>query len=794
MKQRYGSTSRENDEHKSLLDVDHCDHYDDDNDSYNNRKHKSASASSNNNSNSSERSCWRSIANCLILPLFLTAAASAAFSYYLQTKITTLSSQLYSLDSNVQQLSSELSIQHHQLTHVNETLANHSTVIARFEHSVSNSDVLQKLQQLEQDSQRRQDEIDSNLNTTKSEIETTLAQTQRDINATLEYAQNTINTQVNSVQATLSSYIRTTQDQFSTENSFMVYQLAGTFTLLGCLISMWHMTSHLRNFQQPFVQRKILAILWMCPIYSVTSWLSLVIPAMEGYLAILKDLYEAYVIYQFLSFLIAVLGKGNREAVVDLLARHADHLSPPVRCFGCCRNRLGHGIVCSDEKRQLADDVLLQCQVCAMQFVFLRPLLTAVQFALKQMDYHGPLFGPGNPFDRTSGDGGGGGDLDMDADSDLCSYIGGGMIAYCTPQFWLIFMENISVFLAFSGLLNFYHAVSEGLSWCRPFPKFLCIKGVVFMTFWQGLVISLLAESTDILSSGGEAVTDGNAEDQETYAKQAQNFLICLEMLGFAIAHFYCFPVEEWEEGYRPVEDRTKFGDNMALGDFLHDLKLIMRHKSKKKKNKSKDQLGNSNSVDTFSTVPEEDEEIGALLDNVKDLLLEDDSPAPSPIKTSKGSIMPEPDDDDSPTKEAQKVATPKVESPGNEVDEESHGEDLPSELRAARALLLESRLLDETTASLLTRDMLDHISNEREADDDSDHGLDERITDDGHNVEISDEENQYHPASDTHEDVDEEEEEAHVAAESSLLFSTSPSDQVLQPSIFTMHSKSLED
>jgi hypothetical protein len=83
-------------------------------------------------------------------------------------------------------------------------------------------------------------------------------------------------------------------------------------------------------------------------------------------------------------------------------------------------------------------------------------------------------------------------------------------------------------------------------------------------------------------------------------AKQTQNFLICLEMLGFSIgecnnlsdtssqyvpnscdgslAHFYCFPVEEWQEGYRPpVQDDSKFGDNMALGDFLHDLKLILR-------------------------------------------------------------------------------------------------------------------------------------------------------------------------------------------------------------------------
>jgi len=256
-------------------------------------------------------------------------------------------------------------------------------------------------------------------------------------------AQDEINNQVLSVQSTLSSYIRTTQDQFSTENSFMIYQLAGTFTLLGCLISMWHMTSHLRAFNQPPVQRKILAILWMCPIYSITSWLSLVIPSIEGYLAILKDMYEAYVIYTFLSFCIAVLGKGDRNAVVSLLAKHADHLSPPVRCFGCCRKHLGHGIECEDEKRQLADDVLLQCQVCAMQFVFLRPLLTATLFVLKKCHYYGPMF----MADEGPSEG------------------SGGMLDYRSPQFYIVILENVSVFLAFSGLLNFYHAVQEDLSW-----------------------------------------------------------------------------------------------------------------------------------------------------------------------------------------------------------------------------------------------------------------------------------------------------------------------------------------
>jgi len=33
--------------------------------------------------------------------------------------------------------------------------------------------------------------------------------------------------------------------------------------------------------------------------------------------------------------------------------------------------------------------------------------------------------------------------------------------------------------------------VDADLAWVDPWPKFLCIKGVVFATFWQGFVIGL---------------------------------------------------------------------------------------------------------------------------------------------------------------------------------------------------------------------------------------------------------------------------------------------------------------
>ena len=47
--------------------------------------------------------------------------------------------------------------------------------------------------------------------------------------------------------------------QVSEQHDLTIINIAGTFTLLSCLVTMFHMTAHLRKMNQPFVQRKILA-------------------------------------------------------------------------------------------------------------------------------------------------------------------------------------------------------------------------------------------------------------------------------------------------------------------------------------------------------------------------------------------------------------------------------------------------------------------------------------------------------------------------------------------------------
>mmetsp|Transcript_67 Transcript_67/g.172 ORF Transcript_67/g.172 Transcript_67/m.172 type:complete len:739 (-) Transcript_67:57-2273(-) len=444
-----------------------------------------------------------------------------------------------------------------------------ATIIDRFNASVTNSDVLAKMDVLQKDLNETRLNLLDQMAAQTSEVDAKLKTTMDELNEAVDRAEAQIHAEVDTVKRDVESYVISTNNQFSMENKFMKYQIAGTFTLIGCLISMWHMTSHLRKFNQPFVQRKILAILWMCPIYSVTSWLSLVFDPLEAYLTIIKDCYEAYVIYMFLSFLIAVLGRGNRTAVVNLLSSHADHLQPPVKLFGCCFPNA------FDSAKDMADAVLLQCQVFGMQFVLFKPLTSVAEFALDKADY------PGGGMSRYD---------------------------YRNPRLYITIIENFSVFMAFYGLLKFYHAVVEDLNWCRPWPKFLCIKGVVFMTFWQGIVISLLATYGSFGDS--DSSTQVSEDSTDKWSAQIQNFLICLEMLIFSIAHFYVFPTAEWVDGYRlEVNKDSKFGDNLALRDFMQDIKLLLG--SKRKSVKRSSSSGKKLSEDATGTPIKDDEEEG---------------------------------------------------------------------------------------------------------------------------------------------------------------------------------------
>ena len=120
------------------------------------------------------------------------------------------------------------------------------------------------------------------------------------------------------------------------------------------------------------------------------------------------------------------------------------------------------------------------------------------------------------------------------------------MVAY--P--YLVTFQNVSVCYALYCLVMLYSAVDEELrhpiNW-RPLGKFLCVKGVVFFCWWQGVLIFYL-EAHGIIGSAGSR---WSAED---VANGLIDYCIVLEMVLFAIAHSYTFTYKEYLPSNMPPE------------------------------------------------------------------------------------------------------------------------------------------------------------------------------------------------------------------------------------------------
>jgi len=113
---------------------------------------------------------------------------------------------------------------------------------------------------------------------------------------------------------------------------------------------------------------------------------------------------------------------------------------------------------------------------------------------------------------------------------------------------YIAFIINWSQIWAVYCLFWFYHSFQDELRAIRPFPKAMCIKGVVFLTFWQSVFISLLVHYDAIHATENFTV--------EEVASGLQDFLICIEMFIAAVAHERFFNVKEWENKTVDTEGR----------------------------------------------------------------------------------------------------------------------------------------------------------------------------------------------------------------------------------------------
>ncbi|KAK3323520.1 organic solute transporter Ostalpha-domain-containing protein [Cercophora scortea] len=259
-------------------------------------------------------------------------------------------------------------------------------------------------------------------------------------------------------------------------------------TLLS-IISIWLQS---KNYRKPLLQRYVIRILLMVPIYSFSSWASMVSRPAAAFLDPIRDIYEAFTIYTFFQLLIGYIG-GERALIIMMHGREPVHHLWPMNHFL--------------ERVDISDPyTFLAIKRGILQYAWLKPLLALAAVIMQATDtYHE------------------------------------GVIATNSGYFWSGIIYNISVSLSLYSLGLFWVCMNTDLKPFRPMPKFLCIKLIIFASYWQGFLLGILVWL-------GALPDQGNGYTADNLAAAIQDFLICIEMPGFAIAHWYAFSWHDYAD------------------------------------------------------------------------------------------------------------------------------------------------------------------------------------------------------------------------------------------------------
>ncbi|XP_014558248.1 hypothetical protein COCVIDRAFT_94964 [Bipolaris victoriae FI3] len=292
--------------------------------------------------------------------------------------------------------------------------------------------------------------------------------------------------------------------------------VAGVCALVASLVTVVAVWLQTKNYRKPVLQRYVVRILLMVPIYSGASWASLVSTTAAAYVEPFRDVYEAFTIYTFLQLLINFIG-GERALIILMTGRAPVSHLWPLNLF------------CS--KIDISDPhTFLAIKRGILQYTWVKPLLSVATIIMKATGTYQE-----------------------------------GYIGLTSGYFWSGMIYNISITISLYALAMFWVCMSTDLKPFRPMPKFLCIKGIIFASYWQGFFLSILVFL-------GAIPDDVAGYTPDNLAAAIQDALICFEMPLFAVAHWYAF---SWHDYADSTISAARLPVKYALRDAFGPLDLI---------------------------------------------------------------------------------------------------------------------------------------------------------------------------------------------------------------------------
>ncbi|KAF8608082.1 DUF300-domain-containing protein [Ceratobasidium sp. AG-I] len=291
--------------------------------------------------------------------------------------------------------------------------------------------------------------------------------------------------------------------------------VTAAFTLVATIASLWLIRKHLCWYSCKPQQRHIVRLLFMVPIYAIITLASYIAYTHATSLLLIRDAYESVVLASFFALLLQYLpgpvppGSGEKNGEGEVLGKK-ERVEVIHRTF--YKMRMYPDPTHQDKKhfkwlwplhkvRARPKDGLAYLQYMrygVLQYCIVRPGTTLAAVILQS----------NNLYCETS----------------------------WNPKWahvWIVSVVSISVTIAMYCLLQLYVTISEELKPYRPLLKLFAVKAVVFLTFWQGALLSGLA-SLDIIKDSeymtAEDITIGFGALLQTF-----------EMMCFAFLHVKAF-------------------------------------------------------------------------------------------------------------------------------------------------------------------------------------------------------------------------------------------------------------
>ena len=164
--------------------------------------------------------------------------------------------------------------------------------------------------------------------------------------------------------------------EYRTRPDFTAFYSAAVVVICTVWMSTQQIYRQLTHWFMPDVQKFVVRILWMVPLFSIQSWCSLRFHDSRIYIDAVRDLYEAFVIQSFVYYLIELLG-GEDSLIAKLRAKdphHSHHQSVFSLFFGSW---------------DMGRPFMLHCKYGVLQYVVLKCICTIATVILEEFGLYG---------------------------------------------------------------------------------------------------------------------------------------------------------------------------------------------------------------------------------------------------------------------------------------------------------------------------------------------------------------------------------------------------------------------